>query len=164
MSISPAHRTLPPVQTGLQMAAVPHSFNMVWDRALLLSLLWKSTVTKRCPKRTRKDSVPSCLDPRGLEPSVTPLPTNQRGISPAAPTLPRPSLLRDVPLGFVPCPAAVICSGPGSGDKRGSEGLDRGGGGAAPIHFRTVRDHHCLPSHPVTYYYPNRCLTPCVFL
>lgn len=28
-----------------------------------------------------------------------------------------------------------------------------GVGGAAPIHFRTVKDHR-LPSHSVTYYYP----------
>ncbi|AWO98308.1 Hypothetical protein SMAX5B_019268, partial [Scophthalmus maximus] len=38
-------------------------------------------------------------------------------------------------------PAVVICSGPGSMDKRGTDGLDRSGaadgGGAAPIRFRT---------------------------
>lgn len=32
-------------------------------------------------------------------------------------------------------------------------GVGPGWRGAAPIHFRTVRDHHCLSSHPVTYCY-----------
>lgn len=89
MSISPAHRTLTPVQTGLQMAAVPHS--LTWCRTVHRSSacsgnpLWPTL-----SDWTRKDSIPLYLDPGGLEPSVTPLPTNHRGISPIAPTLPWP--------------------------------------------------------------------------
>lgn len=98
---------------------------------------------------------------------MTQLPTNHWGISPTAPTLPRPQ--RSIAV-------TGRTSGIRSPSRRGyllrarvqgqawDGGLDRGGGGAAPIHFRTVRDHHCLPSHPVTYYYRTRWLTSCVFL
>lgn len=96
--------------------------------------------------------------PRGLEPSVTPLSINRWGISPTAPTLPRPehrcygTHLWD----SFPVPLALLlqlsAQGQGAGTSVGLRGWT-GVGGAAPIHFRTVKDHHCLPSHPVTYYY-----------
>ena len=72
------------------MAAVPHSFNAVWDRALLLRPLLEILCDQTLSEADKKNTAsPFCLDPRGLEPSVTPLPTNRRGISPAAPTLGR---------------------------------------------------------------------------
>lgn len=89
MSISPAHRTLTPVQTGLQMAVVPLS--LTWCGTMHCSPACSGNPLWPTPsQRTRKDSVPFCLDPRRLEASVTPLPTNRWGISPFAPTLPWP--------------------------------------------------------------------------
>lgn len=44
-SVSPAHRSLTPVQTGLQLAAPPVVFNAMWDCAELSFLLRKSAVT-----------------------------------------------------------------------------------------------------------------------
>lgn len=135
MSISPAHRTLTPVQTGLQMAAVPQSFNAVWDRARLLSLLWKSAVTnvvrpdkkRHCPLTPRPLRAGTECDaathkPVGYQPHCahTPSAGAERRChgTPLWDSFPRPAR----------GPAAVISSGPGSRDERGTEGLDRGGG------------------------------------
>ncbi|KAK1906664.1 Myosin-1 [Dissostichus eleginoides] len=130
---------------------------MVWDCALLLSRLSKSTVTIAVRPDKKRPRPPYASTPRAGTKCDAAI-HKPVGYQPHCANTPSAgaSLLRDAPLGFVPCPAcapaAVICSGPGSRNKRGTEGLDWGRG-AAQIHFRTVKDHHCLPSHSVTYYY-----------
>lgn len=111
--------------------------------------------------RTRKDSVLQCFDPpQGLELSVTLLPTNHWGISPTAPTLHWPKVsiavtghLWDLFCILLAVPTVVICLGPGSRDKMWNGGDGSRWQGAALIHFRTMTNYHCLPSHPVTYHY-----------
>lgn len=128
--------------------------------------------------RTRKHSVPSCLDPRRLEPSVTPLPTDRWGINPDCAHTP-PAFaerhrygtpLRDsfpVPPLVVPLRLSAQGQGAGTGVGwrwRGWTRLGLKGGGASPIHFRTVRGSSLSLVSPCRLLLPNRRLTSCVFL
>lgn len=170
MSISPAHRTLTPVQTGMQMAAVPQSLTRCGGPCTTPQPALEIHCDQRRLTGQEKTASPYASTLERWNRVWRRYPQTTRVSAPLRPhSLGRSgaSLLWDAPLGFVPrpaCgPAAVICSGPGSRDKRGMEGLDRGVGGAAPIHFRTVRDHHCLPSHPVTYYHQTTGWHPVYF-
>ncbi|KAK9525909.1 hypothetical protein VZT92_016580 [Zoarces viviparus] len=108
MSISPAHRTPDACPNRTTNGCRPAVFNTVWDRALLLSPALGIHRDRRRPsgQGKKKTASPYASTPRGLEPSVTPLPTSQWGIIPTAPTLPRPEAERrrygTAPLGFVP--------------------------------------------------------------
>lgn len=75
-------------------------------------------------------------------------------------SLSRAPLSQDAPLGFVPCPAAVICSGPGSGDKRGTKGLDWG----STDPFQDGEGSSLSPVSLCHLLLPNRWLMSCIFL
>lgn len=155
---------------------------MVWDRAQLLSLLCKSAVTntvrpdkkrQRCPPFS-----PSTSPPRaGSEcDAATHKPVGyQPQLRPHSPGRSRALLSRDAPRGFVPPSRSPShCGYLLKARERGRAwdggvGPGRGGGvGWVGGHHRsilgTVRDHHCLPSHPVTYCYQTAGLTSRVFL
>lgn len=127
-SISPAHRALTPVQTGAQTL-----FSAPCDCAALLSLLWKSAVT--IPTGQEKTASPYASTPKGPVPSVTPLPAIQWGYRPPLhPRSPWSSWLElNVAVNgthlwnsFPPCPAVVICSGPGSRGQAWDAGVGPG--------------------------------------
>lgn len=147
----------------------PAFFNMVWDHAWLLSLLWKSTVTNavRPDKKRQRPLMPRPLrdgtkydtathKPVGYQPHCAHTPS-----AGAEWSCYETHLWDSFPVPLV-VPPRLSAQGQGAGTSVGRRGWT-GVGGAAPIHFRTVKDHHCLPSHPVTYYYQNHWLTVCEF-
>lgn len=112
-----------------------------------------------CSTGQEKRAFSYALTPPGLELSVTLLPTNHWGFSPTEPLhWPKRSITVMGHTSEICFPFRLLSHG-GYLLRAREQGQAWNGGvgprwwGAAPIHFRTVTDRHCLSSHPVTYHY-----------
>lgn len=170
MSVSPAHCTLLSVQTGLPMAAIPHSLT-------LCGTMYCSPACSGYPvwpkpsDRTRKDNVPLCHTPWGLEPSVTPLPINEWGISPFVPTLPwlewsiaitGQNLWDSFPV-LLAVPLQLSAQGQATGTSVGRKGLTGVAGGSTDP-FQDSDGSSLSPVSPCHLLLPSHWLTSYVFL
>lgn len=124
---------------------------------------------QRCPTGQEKTSSPYASTPEGWNQVWRRYPQTRRVSAPLRPhSLSRSCygtpLWDSFPVPLV-VPPRLSAQGQGAGTSVGRRGWTGvwGVGGAAPIHFRMVRDHHCLPSHPVAYYYQTTGWHPVYF-
>lgn len=124
---------------------------------------------QRCPTGQEKTSSPYASTPEGWNQVWRCYPQTRRVSAPLRPhSLSRSCygtpLWDSFPVPLV-VPPRLSAQGQGAGTSVGRRGWTGvwGVGGAAPIHFRMVRDHHCLPSHPVAYYYQTTGWHPVYF-
>ncbi|TKS90589.1 hypothetical protein D9C73_024722 [Collichthys lucidus] len=126
LKVGPPHTDACPNRTT--NGCRPAVFNMVWGPCTAPQPSLEIHCDRCRPTGQENTAVPLRLDPRGLEQSVTPLPTNHWGINPCCCAHTPSAQAQHCCYGThlwdsFPRPAAVICSGPGSRDKRGTEGL-----------------------------------------